>query len=153
LAAAENEQTSTPFEMLVEGTPRSLHAILRDEVYRLAVEAMRNAFRHAAAHNVEVEIRYDEKCFRIRVRDDGKGIRPELLRGEGREGHYGLTGMRERAKLVGGKLTIWTEVDNGTEIELIIPASKAYEKSTRRVWYFGERSATASDVKETIERE
>ena len=136
LAAAENEQTPTSFEVLVEGTPRSLHLILRDEAYRLAVEAMRNAFRHAAAQNVEAQIRYDEKYFRIRVRDDGKGIRPEVLRGEGPEGHYGLTGMRERAKLVGGKLTIWTEVDRGTEIELIIPASKAYEVSTRRVWHF-----------------
>ena len=136
LAAAENEQTPTSFEVLVVGTPRSLHLILRDEAYRLAVEAMRNAFRHAAAQNVEAQIRYDEKYFRIRVRDDGKGIRPEVLRGEGPEGHYGLTGMRERAKLVGGKLTIWTEVDRGTEIELIIPASKAYEVSTRRVWHF-----------------
>jgi signal transduction histidine kinase/ligand-binding sensor domain-containing protein len=153
LAVAENEQASTAFEVLVEGTPRSLHPILRDEVYRLAVEAVRNAFRHAAAQSVEVEIHYDEKHFRIRVRDDGKGIRAELLRGEGREGHYGLTGMRERAKLVGGKLTIWTEVDSGTEIELIIPASRAYEKSTRRVWHFGERSATETDVEETIERE
>jgi len=153
LAAAENEQTSTPFEVLVEGTPRSLHPILRDEVYRLAVEAVRNAFRHAAAQSVEVEIRYDEKYFRVRVRDDGKGIRPEVLRGSGRQGHYGLTGMRERAKLMGGKLTIWTEVESGTEIELIIPASRAYEKSTRRVWRFGERSATETDVKETIERE
>ena len=152
LAAAENEQTSTPFEVLVEGTPRTLHPILRDEVYRLAVEAMRNAFRHAAAHSVEVELRYDAKCFRMRVRDDGKGIRPELLRGEGREGHYGLAGMRERAKLVGGKLTIWTEVDSGTEIDLVIPASRAYEKSTRR-FFFGERSATETNVKETIERE
>jgi len=153
LAAAEKEQTATAFEVLVEGTPRSLHPILRDEVYRLAVEALRNAFRHAAAQSVEVEIRYDEKFFRIRVRDNGKGIRAEVLGGEGREGHYGLTGMRERAKLVGGKLTIWTEVDNGTEIELIIPASRAYEKSARPFWYFGERSATETDMKETIERE
>ncbi len=132
LAAAENNQTSTPFQVLVEGTPRGLHPILRDEVYRLATEALRNAFRHAAARAVEVEIRYDEKYFRLRVRDDGKGIGPEVLRGEGREGHYGLHGMRERARLVGGKLTIWSEVESGTEIELIIPASRAYLKSTRR---------------------
>ena len=153
LTAAEKAQASTAFEVLVEGTPRALHPILRDEVYRLAVEALRNAFRHAAAQSVEVEIHYDEKNFRIRIRDDGKGIDPEILRGEGREGHYGLAGMQERAKLVGGKLKIWTEMDSGTEIELIIPASRAYEKSTRRFWRFGERSATETDVTETIERE
>jgi signal transduction histidine kinase len=114
---------------------------------------LRNAFRHAAARAVEVEIRYDEEFLRLRVRDDGKGIGPEVLRGDGREGHYGLHGMRERAELVGGKLTIWSEVDGGTEIELMIPASRAYAKSTRRFWHFGKRSPTDIDVKETIERE
>ncbi len=93
------------------------------------------------------------KYFRLRVRDDGKGIGTDVLRQDGREGHYGLHGMRERAKLVGGKLTIWTELDSGTEIELIIPAAKAYVKSTRPFWYFGKRSETDTDVKETIDRE
>jgi nitrate/nitrite-specific signal transduction histidine kinase len=90
--------------------------------------------------------------FRLRVRDDGKGIHPDVLRGE-RKGHYGLHGMKERAKLVGGKLTIWSEVDSGTEIELIIPPSRAYAKSTRRFWYFGKGSGTDAEEKETIERE
>jgi signal transduction histidine kinase len=137
----------------VEGTPRELHPILRDEVYRLATEALRNAFRHAAAKNVEVEFRYDEKYFRLRVRDDGKGMDPEVLSGDGREGHYGLHGMRERAKLVGGKLTIWTELDSGTEIELMIPGARAYVKSARPFWYFGKRSATEAPEEEKIERE
>ena len=114
---------------------------------------MRNAFRHADAKNVEVEIRYDEKYFRLRVRDDGKGIPSDVLRGDGRQGHYGLPGMRERAKIVGGKLTIWTELNSGSEIELIIPAARAYVKSARPFWYFGKRSATDTDEKETIERE
>ncbi len=79
---------------------RNLHPILRDEAYQIAAEAMRNAFRHAAAQNVEVEIRYDEEHFRIRVRDDGKGIRPRRFFAEqGPQGHYGLPGMRERAEL------------------------------------------------------
>jgi signal transduction histidine kinase len=153
LATAQDNQPSTPFQVLVEGTPRELHPILRDEVYRLATEALRNAFRHAAARNVEVEIRYDEKYFRLRVRDDGKGIDPQIVSGDGREGHYGLHGMRERAKVVGGKLTIWTELDNGTEIELTIPGAKAYVKSARAFWYFGKRSPTDKDEKERIERE
>jgi len=153
LASAEPNQSSPNFTVVVEGTSRNLHPILRDEAYRLAVEALRNAFRHAAAQNLEVEIRYDENYFRLRVRDDGKGIGPEVLRGDGLEGHYGLSEMKERAKLVGAKLTIWSEVDSGTEIELIIPASRAYGKSTRRFWYFGKRSATDTDVKKTIEHE
>ncbi len=153
LARAHDNQASTPFQVLVEGTPRELHPILRDEVYRLATEALRNSFRHAAAKNVEVEIRYDEKYFRLRVRDDGKGIDPQILSGDGREGHYGLHGMRERAKLVGGKLTIWTELDSGTEIELTIPGARAYVKSARPFWYFGKRSGTETDEKESIKRE
>src|SRR5271165_1587349 len=153
LASAASSEPSPNFNVVVEGASRNLHPILRDEVYRLAVEALRNAFRHAAAQNVEVEIRYDEKYFRLRVRDDGKGIPSDVLSGDGREGHYGLPGMRERAKLVGGKLAIWTELDGGTEIELNIPGARAYVKSTRTFWHFGKRSATDTDEKEPIERE
>jgi len=153
LASANTTQPSPNFQVVVEGRSRHLPPILRDEVYRLAAEALRNAFRHAAAQTVEVEIHYDEKYFRLRVRDDGKGIGPEVLRGDGREGHYGLHGMKERAALVGGKLMIWSEVDSGTEIELIIPASRAYGKPTWRFWYFRKRSASDTDLKETIEHE
>jgi signal transduction histidine kinase len=153
LASAETNHSSPNFKVVVEGTSRNLHPILRDEVYRVAAEALRNAFRHAAAQKIEVEIRYDEKSFRLRVRDDGKGIGSEVLRGDGREGHYGLHGMKERAKLVGGKLTIWSEVDGGTEVELIIPASRAYAKPRRGFWQFGKRSASDTDVEETIGRE
>jgi signal transduction histidine kinase/ligand-binding sensor domain-containing protein len=153
LASDASTQPSPNFNVVVEGASRNLHPILRDEVYRLATEALRNAFRHAAAKNIEVEIRYDDKYFRLRIRDDGKGIPPDVLSGDGRQGHYGLPGMRERAKLVGGKLAIWTELDGGTEIELNIPGARAYVKSTRTFWHFGKRSATDTDEKEPIERE
>jgi nitrate/nitrite-specific signal transduction histidine kinase len=73
-----------------------------------------------------VEISYDERQLRLRVRDDGKGIDPKLLSDHAREGHYGLQGMRERAKLIGGKLTVWSELDSGTEVELSLPANRAY---------------------------
>ena len=152
-AAGENGQDSISFQLLVEGTPRELHPILRDEIYRLATEALRNSFRHADAKNVEVEIRYDEKYFRLRVRDDGKGIPSDILSRDSREGHYGLPGMRERAALVGGKLAIWTELDSGTEIELVIPGAKVYMRSTRRFWPFGTRSATETHETERMERE
>ena len=128
--AAVNQPSPT-FEVAVEGTPRSLHPILRDEVYRLVAEALRNAFCHAEARKIEVEIRYSEKDFRLQVRDNGRGIDPSILSGDGREGHYGLHGMHERAKIAGGKLNIWSELDSGTEIELSIPALRAYTQPLR----------------------
>jgi signal transduction histidine kinase/ligand-binding sensor domain-containing protein len=127
LAANAN---SVAFQVNVEGPPRNLHPILRDEVYRITGEAMRNAFRHADAKQIEVEIHYDERQLRVRVRDDGKGIDPKLLSDDGREGHFGLRGMRERAKLIGGKLTVWSELEAGTEVELSITASYAYTAPT-----------------------
>jgi signal transduction histidine kinase len=134
LAADETNQGSAVFQVEVEGTPRNLHPILRDEVYRIAAEALRNAFRHALARTIEVEIRYDEKQFRVRVRDDGKGFDSKVFSGDGRPGHYGVPGMHERARLIGGKLAVWSELDAGTEIGLSIPAATAYAKSRRRFW-------------------
>jgi signal transduction histidine kinase/ligand-binding sensor domain-containing protein len=116
------------FTLQAEGLQRSLHPILRDEVYRVAGEALRNAFRHADARRIEVEIRYDEGQFRLRVRDDGKGMDPNLLVGDGRAGHFGLRGMRERAERAGGTLTVWSELKSGTEVELSIPAAHAYTR-------------------------
>lgn len=136
LAGGETKPNAAAFHVEVEGTPRDHHPILRDEVYRIAGEAMRNALRHAEAHRIEVEIRYDERQFRLRVRDDGKGINPKSLDEDRRPGHYGLRGMRERAKLLGGELTVWSEVGAGTEVELRIPAAKAYATADgrRRSW-------------------
>ena len=114
----------------MEGTPRDLAPLVGDEVYRIAVEALRNAFRHANATRVEVEVHYDRREFRLRVRDDGKGIDPKVLAGGGAAGHYGLAGMHERAAIIGGTLTIWSELDSGTEAELIVPASIAYAISS-----------------------
>ncbi len=127
LARSEISSTSVVFHVEVEGTPKNLQPILRDEVYRIAVEALRNAFKHAQARRIEVEIRYDQQQLRLRVRDDGKGIDPGLLSEERRPGHYGLRGIRERAKIAGGKLEVWSERNSGTELELSIPASRAYE--------------------------
>jgi len=132
LASGEANPNAAEFHVDVEGTPQNLHPILRDEVYRIAGEALRNAFKHAQARRIEVEIRYDERQLRLRVRDDGKGTDAKHFDGDGYAGHYGLRGMRERAKLIGGKLALWSELDSGTEVDLSIPASRAYETSTRR---------------------
>lgn len=122
------------FRVTVEGEPCDLHPILRDDIYRIAAEALRNAFQHARARQIEVEIRYDDNQFRLRVRDDGKGIDPAVLSRMSREGHYGLGGMRERAKLAGGNLTVWSEVNAGTEVELCVPAESAYASRGRSWW-------------------
>jgi signal transduction histidine kinase len=109
----------------VEGTVRELHPLIHDNVYRIACEALRNAFQHAQASNVEADIIYAESAVRLRVRDNGKGMDPKHLE-EGRDGHWGLSGMRERAQQMGGKLEMWSEIGAGTEVELLIPASIAY---------------------------
>ena len=151
MASGDSNPSSPAFQVAVQGKPRNLHPILRDEIYRIAAEALRNAFRHAQAGQIEVELGYGERDFTLHIRDDGRGINREVLSSDGREGHYGLHGMRERAKLVGGKLTIWSEVDSGTEVELRIPASRAYTKSVRRFWFFEKLSKKDADVKEKIE--
>jgi signal transduction histidine kinase len=118
-------EDSTAFHLVVEGTARDLHPIIRDELYRITREALRNAFRHAAAHHIETEITYGERALSLRIRDDGQGIPTETLEA-GRPGHYGLSGIRERAQQIGAKLEIWSGANAGTEIELSIAGSIAY---------------------------
>jgi signal transduction histidine kinase len=130
LADGGDGHKSPDFDVLVEGEPKSLHPIVRDEVYRIAAEALRNAFAHAEAKRIEVEISYDVPRLCLRVRDNGRGIDSDLLGEEGRAGHWGLQGMRERAKLLGGKLEIWSNVQSGTEVELVVPSSAAYDAKT-----------------------
>jgi signal transduction histidine kinase len=128
---------SATFHLVVEGQPRELHPIPRDEVYRIAREALQNAFSHAHAHEIEAEITYGPPMLRVRIRDDGNGIAQDIIKA-GRSGHYGLPGMRERATQIGAKLSIWSGVGSGTEIELTVPGSIAYATSPgrRRFWLF-----------------
>jgi signal transduction histidine kinase len=93
---------------------------------------VRNAFRHAQAHRIEAEILYGDQQFRVRVRDDGKGMDPQVLKKGGRAGHWGLPGVRERAQQMGAKLDIWSEVGAGTEVQLSVAASVAYENTPDR---------------------
>ena len=145
LTAISPDRTTTPaaIDVSVEGTARNLHPVVRDEVYRIAGEAVRNAFRHANARRIEVEIRYDERRLRVRVRDDGRGIQPAVLEGD-RPGHFGLRGMRERADVIGGRLTVWSEGGLGTEVELTIPAGAAYVRSRPRSSLFAGRTGAYS---------
>jgi signal transduction histidine kinase/ligand-binding sensor domain-containing protein len=119
----------------VEGTPRSLNPIVRDEIYRIVTEAVRNAIEHANAARIEVQILYQEHHLRLRIGDNGTGIDPAILDQNHKPGHWGLRGMRERAKLVGGTFEVWSKVGSGTDIELSIPAASVYETPL-----FGHRS-------------
>jgi len=126
LAATGDGGTVPPtFRVSIEGLPRDLHPILRDDIYRIAREALRNAFRHADASKIEADITYGNRVLRLRIRDDGKGIDSKLL-DAGRDQHWGLPGMRERAQEIGAQLDIWSEIGAGTEVDLRIPGSIAY---------------------------
>jgi signal transduction histidine kinase/ligand-binding sensor domain-containing protein len=133
--ASESASRPPSFRVALEGEARDLHPIQRDEIYRVASEALRNAFRHAQARRIEVEIRYDNRQLRLRVRDDGRGIDPSILSRQRSEGHYGLPGMRERATAMGAKLAVWSEVGAGSEVELCVPAGSAYAKPLKPSWW------------------
>jgi signal transduction histidine kinase len=127
-----NYQGAAPdFRVLVQGRAIALKPIVRDEVYRIAREAVRNSFRHARAGLVEVEIVFAEGTFTVRVRDDGVGLDPAVLEDGYRKGHWGLPGMRERALEFGGELEVWSQRNAGTEIELKIDARIAYVRRAR----------------------
>jgi signal transduction histidine kinase/ligand-binding sensor domain-containing protein len=125
------------FRTVIEGSVIELHAIVREESYCIGREAIVNAFTHSDAVHVEVEITYDPKQFRLRVRDDGRGIPPEILERGGRADHYGFQGMRERAEKIGGQLKLWSRSKTGTEIELLVPGSTAYRvpHSRSKSWF------------------
>lgn len=114
------------FRVIVEGKPRPLHPVIRDEVYRIGREGLLNAFRHARADRVEVELKYSSSHLRLLVRDDGCGIDAHILQA-GRDGHWGLSGMRERANRIGARLHVFSSAAAGTEIELSIPGHVAFQ--------------------------
>ena len=126
------------FRVTVEGPAQDLSPIVQDQIYGICREILRNAFRHARAKRIEVEIRYGSDELRVRIRDDGMGIDPKVLEAGGRLGHWGLTGVRERAKLVGAKLDFWSQPGTGTEAQVTVGASMAYRRSRhfRRYRFF-----------------
>jgi signal transduction histidine kinase len=143
--AQASNGNGTRFRVTVEGTPHLLSPALQNEVYRIGREILRNAFRHARAKQIEVEIRYDHWMLRLRIRDDGIGIDPQVLKEGARGGHWGLPGIRERAKLVGARLDFWSEAGAGTEVQITIPASVAYlRRPDIRIFRFFRKSDGAS---------
>jgi signal transduction histidine kinase len=125
------------FRVVVEGKPRPLHPVIRDEVYRIGHEALVNAFRHAQAKNIEVEVGYVASSLRLLISDDGVGIDPQVLR-SGLDGHWGLSGMRERAEKIGARFKVRSRAALGTEVELTVPGRIAFQNqspSFPRKWF------------------
>ena len=150
LASDPSAHQPLTFSVGVDGDTRDLHPIARDEIFKVAAEALRNAYRHAHASRVEVEIRYDKQQFRLRVRDDGRGIDPAVLAGQKIEGHYGLRGMSERATLIEGRVVVWSDAGAGTEVELVIPARAVYATAVARSWW---SRVFASKMRAPVERD
>ena len=128
----EQGDSAPAIRVVAQGTPRRLKPVVGDEVYRIAGEAVRNALRHAAARHIAAEIRYDDRRFQVRVRDDGRGFDEQANRRDLPAGHFGLRGMRERAETIGGGLEVWSNPGVGTEVVLTIPAAIAYAPSSSR---------------------
>jgi signal transduction histidine kinase/ligand-binding sensor domain-containing protein len=128
------ENKASLFSLSVVGAPRALGPIVFDEAYRIGREALINAFQHSQAEKIELELTYANVRFSLRIRDDGAGIDPDIL-GAGRPGHWGLSGMRERAQKIGAQLNIWSRPGAGTEVELTIPAKVAYpQEGKESLW-------------------
>jgi ligand-binding sensor domain-containing protein/signal transduction histidine kinase len=123
---AELAAPDMPFRVVVEGRARPLHPLIRDEMYRIGREAIVNAFRHSGGTQVEMQLEYAPNEVRMLIRDDGRGIDEPVLR-SGRDGHWGLSGMRERAHRIGASLRVWSRADAGTEIELLVPNAVAFQ--------------------------
>ncbi|MGD0296292.1 MAG: two-component regulator propeller domain-containing protein, partial [Bryobacteraceae bacterium] len=126
LVSGQHLGEKVDFRVIVDGERRPLHPVLRDEVYRIGREALINAFRHARANKIEIELKYSSQRLCMLVRDDGCGIDPHVLE-TGRDGHWGLSGMRERAEAIGARLQVMTSASAGTEIELSVPGQIAFQ--------------------------
>jgi len=113
--------------VMTEGQPRTVNPWVAEEVCRIAREALLNSLSHARAQRIESEVAYSARFLRLRFRDNGIGIDSEVMKNRGREGHWGMTGMYERARNVHAHLSIWSRPGAGTEVELTIPAHIAYD--------------------------
>jgi signal transduction histidine kinase len=132
LRALEDSRKDTSMEVqfAVTGDARDMHPIVRDEVYRIGYEAIRNACAHSKSTQLEVGLNYS-RDLTVRVRDNGVGIDPAVVE-KGKQGHLGLRGMRERAARIGGKLTVVSSPNAGTEVALVVPGRIVFRKPRPR---------------------
>ena len=123
-AADDCVQGAMEIAFFVDGESREMHPIARDEVFRTGYEAIRNACRHSTGRRLDIELIYGADLT-LRIRDDGSGMDPVVVK-HGRSGHFGISGMRDRAAAVGGTLTIVSAIGAGTEITLVVPGRIIY---------------------------
>lgn len=109
------------FRYLESGTPAALPPAASHEICRIAGEALRNAFAHAHAGLIELEVRHARGMVQVDVRDNGGGLPPALALGGQRAGHWGLPGMRERAAAIGAELVLMSSQGGGTHWRLRVP--------------------------------
>jgi len=133
----------------LDGASRNLNPLVREEAWRIAGEAMRNSFHHADARHITVTLHYGARQLRLTIVDDGKGIEAATIEGQQPASHFGLPGMRERAAIIGGQLDVRSVMGRGTEVELRVPGSNAYEAAAR-TWHwrdaFRRKSAPADNA-------
>jgi signal transduction histidine kinase len=144
-ANVDQAGSEVDFRVIVDGERRPLHPVLRDEVYRIGREALINAFHHSRANKIELELKYSPKNLCMLIRDDGCGIDPAVLQ-TGRDGHWGLPGMRERADRIGAQLHVMSSASAGTEIELSVPGHVAFQgqSDNKFTWLRRKRSGRSS---------
>jgi signal transduction histidine kinase len=114
------------FRLVINGDARELHPIVRDELYRIGREAISNSFQHADSRKYETEIHYDRSELRICFRDEGRGVDKQALDASHQSGHWGVSGMQERARKIGAVLELWSRPGGGTEVVVRVPAAIAY---------------------------
>lgn len=132
--AALQEQFGSEFRLFVGGTVRPLQEAAWEEIYFIGREALFNAYRHARARKIEVELTYGTAEFGLLVRDDGRGIDDDIQQRGGREGHRGLPGMKERAAALSGTLEWWSRAGLGTEVVARFPAARTFVQPERPGW-------------------
>jgi ligand-binding sensor domain-containing protein/signal transduction histidine kinase len=121
--------TPVQFDVIVSGNSQELNALVQGELVKIGREALFNAFRHAKASQIEVEVHFGILELRVRFRDNGTGIDPAILREGSAVGHYGLSGMRERCSKIHSSLELWSRPGAGTEIDVRVPAAIAYPQT------------------------
>lgn len=125
-AEASSVTSSMRFVLSVEGAVEELYPIVRDEIYRIGSEAIRNAYLHSEGTELEVSLHYTQSLT-VRVRDNGRGIESDVVT-SGKPGHFGLRGMQERAIRIQGTLRLLSRACSGTEVELIVPGKIAFRE-------------------------
>ncbi len=135
--------TGVQLDFLKRGDIRQLFPVVEDNLLRICEEAVANAVKHARPTRIEVRLEFNARKVELFLRDNGCGFDVKSA-ASSRDGHFGLIGMKERVKSMGGQFTLNGQPGQGTEILVTVPAGRAFPKISRR----GEASVPPSDRSE-----